>query len=117
MKKSIYFVVKWCISACIALTVLSAFSMVYYNPPIAQPQPEGLTNSKSVPDKKWSYMLEGAGHGTMDSYGYNNSYFRDLSNPDVVFLGSSHLASVEVPEKSNCIYLLKNKNDDVFSDT
>ena len=111
MKKTILFICKCFVAAVISLVVLSLVSMVYYNPPIAAEQPDGITNHKYVPDAKWSFMLEGYGNGKTDNIGYNNAYYSDSSNPDIVFVGSSHLEGLQVPQDYNCVYLLNQMFD------
>ena len=117
MKKLFQYMCKCFIAAVISLIVLSLFSAVYFNPPIATQQPDGITNFKYIPDSKWSYMLEGFGKGKTDDTGYNNAYYSDCSNPDIVFAGSSHLEALQVPENANCVYLLNEMFDKDNVDT
>lgn len=91
MKRTFFYICKCIVAAVISLVILSLLSMVYYNPPIAAVQPNGSTNFKYISDSKWSCMLEGFGKGKTDHTGYNNAYYEDVSNPDIVFVGSSHL--------------------------
>ena len=102
---------KCCIAGVISLIVLSLFSAVYYNPPIATVQPDGVTNYKYVPNTGWSYMLEGFGHGKTDSTGYNSAYYSDATEYDIVFAGSSHLEALNVPSDANFVYLLNEMLD------
>ena len=117
MKKILLYICKCFVAAIISLVVLSLLSVIYFNPPIAVEQSEGITNYKNIPDLKWSYMLEGYGRGKTDSMGYNNAYYRDLSNPDIVFAGSSHIEATHVPENANCVYLLNEMFDKDNIDT
>lgn len=111
MKKLIGYLCKCMIAGVLALVVLSLFSAIYFNPPIAVEQPEGITNFKYIPDLKWSFMLEGFGSGTTDHMGYNNAYHKDSSEFDIVFVGSSHLEALHVPEDANFVYLLNEMFD------
>ena len=111
MKKVFLYMCKCFIAAVISLIVLSLFSTIYFNPPIATEQPDGTTNFKYIPDLKWSYMWEGFGKGKTDVLGYNNAYYDDCSNPDIVFAGSSHLEALQVSEDANCVYLLNEMFD------
>ncbi len=111
MKKLFLYMCKCFIAAVISLIVLSLFSAIYFNPPIATQQPEGITNFKYIPGLKWSYMLEGFGKGKIDDKGYNNAYYNDCSNPDIIFAGSSHLEALQVSENENCVYLLNEMFD------
>lgn len=112
MKKIVYFL-KCIVSGIISLILLSMFAMVYYNPPVADVQPDFITNNRFVSNSRWSYMLEGVGGGKIDNLGYNNAYYNDLSVPDIVFVGSSHVEALQVPQDSNFVYLLNQKfNED-----
>lgn len=114
MKKFILYMGKCFIAAVISLVILSLLSMVYFNPPIAVEQPDGSTNLKYISNSQWSYMLEGFGKGKTDNMGYNNVYYDDCSEPDIVFAGSSHLEALQVSYDANCVYVLNEMfdNDD-----
>ena len=109
MKKIMCYILKCIISGVIACAVLSVFALVYYNPPVAITQGENITNFKYVPNKNWSYMLEGFGYGTTDDCGYNNAYNKDSESPDIVFMGSSQMEALQVPERNNFVYLLNER--------
>ena len=117
MKNIFLYICKSFVASIISLVVLSLISVIYFNAPIGIEQPEGITNFKYIPDLKWSYMPEGYGKGKTDSMGYNNAYYRDLSNPDIVFAGSSHLEATHVPENANSVYLLNEMFDKDNIDT
>ena len=106
MKKIAAYLFKCIIAGAISLVLLSLFSLVYYNPPIATEQPDSVTNYRFVPNKNWSFMLEGVGFGKTDNLGYNNAYYNDCLDPDIVFIGSSHLEALQVPQDANCVYIL-----------
>ena len=111
MKKITEILFKCIIAGIISITLLSMFSLIYYNPPIAIQQPDLITNFKFKENSNWSYMLEGFGHGMTDELGYNNAYYTDCTEPDIVFVGSSHLEALQVPQNANCVYLLNEKFD------
>ncbi len=111
MKKITEIVFKCIIAGIISVTLLSILSLIYYNPPVAIQQPDLITNFKFKENSNWSYMLEGFGHGVTDDFGYNNAYYTDCTEPDIVFVGSSHLEAIQVPQKENCVYLLNEKFD------
>ena len=111
MKRFLVYMLKCFVAAVISVALLSLISMVYYNPPIAVEQPNGVTNFKYTPDTSWSFMWEGYGHGKTDSIGYNNAYYDNLTDPDIVFVGSSHMEALQVPEDKNCVYVLNEKFD------
>lgn len=111
MKKTVKILFKCIIASTISIILLSMFSLIYYNPPVAIQQPDFITNFKFKENSKWSYMLEGFGHGVTDNLGYNNAYYTDCTEPDIVFIGSSHLEALQVPQEDNCVYLLNEKFD------
>ena len=112
MKKFAAYLFKCIIAGVISLVLLSFFSLVYYNPPIATEQPDSVTNYRFVPNKNWSFMLEGVGFGKTDNLGYNNAYYNECLDPDIVFIGSSHLEALQVPQDSNCVYILNKMFDE-----
>ena len=116
MKKTVGYIFKIIIAGIISVVILSLFSLLYYNPPLATQQPESITNYKFVPKRHWSYMLEGFGFGITDDFGYNNAYYQNLENPDIVFVGSSHMEAQQVPQDANCVYLLNKMfdSDEIF---
>jgi lysophospholipase L1-like esterase len=111
MKRFVLYLCKCFLAGVIALVLLSLISAVYFNPPIAVEQTDGSTNFKYIPNSKWSYMWEGFGKGKIDDAGYNNSYEADVSDPDIVFAGSSHMEALQVPDDANCVYLLNEMLD------
>lgn len=111
MKKTVKFLSKYIIAGVISIALLSLLSLIYYNPPLATPQADLITNFKFKENSNWSFMLEGFGYGKTDKLGYNNAYYPDCSNPDIVFMGSSHLEALQVPQDANCVYLLNEKFD------
>ncbi|MBE7046076.1 MAG: hypothetical protein E7396_01535 [Ruminococcaceae bacterium] len=102
LKKTFGCIFKVILSGSLALFILSAFSLVYFNGPPIIPQPELITKNKFVPNRAWSYMGEGFGYGVTDSLGYNNVYYDDYTSPDVIVMGSSHMEAVHVPARNTC---------------
>ena len=111
MKNLFVYSLKICVAGIISLIILSVFSLVYYNPPVATPQPDGTTNFKYDSNSNWSFMLEGSGYGKINNQGYNSAYYIDCPNPDIVFAGSSHMEALQVPQDKNFVYLLNQKFD------
>lgn len=116
MKRFTCFILKSIVAVFLATVLLSVLSLIFYNPPVTVSQPDRITNEKYKPDKYWSNMIsEGIGYGKIDKFGYNNAYYPELTDPDIVFIGSSHLEAVQVPYNSNFVYLLNEKlhNDSI----
>ena len=107
-------VVHICISGILALMILNVFSLLQDNIPFARIQTDKITNNGYEPNSIWIAMGEGCGFGIRDEYGYNNAYDRNMDNPDVIIMGSSHMEAREVVENKNCVYLL---NDKLFTDS
>lgn len=113
MKKAFIFLCKLAASGIFALLILSAITMLYYNPPIATAQPEKYTNSKFLPNTFWSQMEEGFGFGVINDMGYNGTVDFDPSEAEIAFLGSSHTLASEVPQNKSYVSQLQKK---LFSD-
>lgn len=106
MKKTIGCIFKVVLSGIVALCILSAFSLIYYNSPPTIPQPELITKNRFVPNRVWSTMGEGFGYGITDNLGYNNVYYKNCTEPDVVVVGSSHIEAANVPADANCVTVM-----------
>ena len=111
MRNLFVYSLKCCAALIVSVILLSVFSMFYYHPPVAVQQPDGTTNFKYIPNKTWSYMTEGLGFGKTDNLGYNNAYYNNLTEPDIVVAGSSHMEALEVPQNANCVYLMNEMFD------
>ena len=101
MKKTVLFFCKLAVSGILALIVLSLFAMVYYNPPLAEPQPDKYTNSKFVSGAYWTDMTEGIGYGKTNDLGYNDADNFDPAAPVIAVIGSSHTEALQVPQSKN----------------
>lgn len=109
MKRIVGYLLKCIVAFVIAFVILSLFSLIYYNPPLATEQPDFITNHKFETNTGWTFMLEGAGFGVIDNIGYNNAYYKDCSSPDVVVVGSSHTEALQVPQNANFVHLMNQK--------
>lgn len=98
MKKTVLFFCKLAVSGVLALVILSGFALVYYNPPMAEPQPDKYTNSKFISGGFWSDMTEGVGFGKTNNLGYNDGDAFDPAAPVVAVIGSSHTEALQVPQ-------------------
>lgn len=98
MKKLFLFMGKLAISGILALIILSAFTLVYFNSPISQPQPGKYTNSKLTPNTVWVGMIEGVGYGVTNNLGYNDADPYDPNAPVIAIMGSSHTEALQVPQ-------------------
>ena len=105
MKKLLIFLLKFCISSVLAVTILSLWCLVYYNPPIAIAQPDRYTNNRYQPHSWWADMTEGYGWGSIDNIGYNNAADYDSSLKTIAFIGSSQVQAIQVPQNKNMVSL------------
>lgn len=108
MKRKFLFALKLCISCVLATTILSAFCLVYYNPPIATPQEDKYTNYKFIAGSNWANMTEGFGYGYINNIGYNNHSDYDPQAPTIAFIGSSHTMAMQVPQNKNFVSITQN---------
>lgn len=105
MKKLLIFLLKLGISSILAVTILSLWCLVYYNPPISIAQPDGYTNNRYQPHSRWADMTEGYGWGSINDIGYNNAADYDPSLKTIAFIGSSQVQAVQVPQDKNMVSL------------
>lgn len=101
MKKTLLFICKLAASGILALLLLSVFALVYYNPPVAEPQPDKYTNSKFASGVFWTDMTEGIGYGKTNNLGYNEADSFDPAQPAIAMIGSSHTEALQVPQNKN----------------
>lgn len=108
MKNDVGMVFVWCLKcflpAIIALLILSALTMFYYNYGIRKTNPSGAT------DYVWenhfySVGYEGHAMGFTDSNGLNNA-FPHQDEIDILVMGSSQMEARNVPQKRCTTYLL-----------
>ena len=102
-KKYLVFLIKMMFSGILALIILSLLCLVYYNPPLALPQPDGYTNYKFPLNTSWSFMTEGNGRGTTNSLGYNDLQDPVAGEKAICFLGSSHTEALQVDTEKNFV--------------
>ena len=105
IRKKILFLAKVCISGLIAVAILSAFCLIYYNPPIAAPQKDRYTNYAFTANRRWSFMTEGWGFGKTNNLGYIDSEDSAPAAPDIIVMGSSHTEALQVSSSKNYVAL------------
>ena len=105
MKKAFTFLLKFCISATLAVVILSLWCLVYYNPAVTIPQPDNYTNNRYQPNSWWVNMTEGYGWGRIDNIGYSNRADYDPSLKTITFIGSSQIQAIQVPQDKNMVSL------------
>ena len=107
LKKYLSFFIKMMVSGVLALVILSALCLIYYNPPMSAAQPDGYTNWKYVPNSSWRFMTEGHGHGTINSLGYNDPQDPTPGVESICFLGSSQTEARQIDQNKSFTSLLE----------
>lgn len=116
MKKAFLFLCKFLLSGIFAVSILSLFALVYYNPPKAVAQPDKYTNSKFVSNTYWSDMTEGMGCGKTNNLGYNEKDHFSADVSVVALIGSSHTEALQVPQNETYTALLQQQLQEAGSE-
>lgn len=113
MKEIIKFILKFIISAFLAIAVLSIFNLAYAYTGIHIDNPTGATDYVWEQNQLKTSMGEGFAWMVMDENGFNNhpEYSRQCqqSGIDNLIMGSSNMEAVQVSQKENVAYLLNEK--------
>ena len=107
LKKYLSFFIKMMVSGILALVILSALCLIYYNPPMSAAQTDGYTNWKYVPNSSWRFMTEGHGRGTINSLGYNDPQDPIPGVESICFLGSSQTEALQIDQNKSFTSLLE----------
>lgn len=87
-----------------ALVILSALMFGYYFMPLRENNPKQNTDYVWAPNTLWASLTEGISYGITDADGFINPEVTE--DPDILFLGSSHLQAMNVmPEENMCALL------------
>ena len=102
---------KWILKALLAglaaFTLLSAICAFYFNVPVRVPSPDGATEYKYEPNRRYFRGLEGFGSGRTNNDGFNN--LRDYTPGEeinVLLMGSSHMEGFCVPQADSAAAVL-----------
>ena len=87
-----------------ALAILSALMFGYYFMPLRENNPKQNTDYVWASNTLWASLTEGISYGITDADGFINPEVTD--NPDILFLGSSHLQAMSVMPGENMCSLL-----------
>lgn len=102
--KPIKAIFKTVLAGLVALVILSALMLGYYFMPLRENNPKQNTDYVWMPNTPWASLTEGVSYGVTDASGFINSEATD--NPEILFLGSSHLQAMNVmPEENMCSLL------------
>ncbi|GHV42304.1 hypothetical protein FACS189490_10990 [Clostridia bacterium] len=90
-----------------AFLVLNLFCVVYYNIPFRTYDTQGMTEYNLHKGSFHSQLTESFGYGVIDKNGYNNAEnLAEVENPQVLIMGSSHIAALYIPQNKNATYIL-----------
>ena len=107
--KLIKSLLKTLLAGITALAILSAIMLGYYFVPLRENNPNQNTDYVWASNTPWASMTEGVSFGITDANGYINP--KAIDNPDIIFLGSSHLEAMHVMQDENMCSLLNDKID------
>lgn len=98
---------KTILSGITAVAILSVIMLGYYFMPLRVENNNQNTDYVLGANRPWSNLTEGISYGITDANGYNNKSVTE--DPEIIFLGSSHLQGMCVMQKENMCYLLDEK--------
>lgn len=107
--KSLKVILKTILSGFTALAILSVLMLGYYFKPLRKTNPNQNTDYIWDANTPWFNLTEGESFGVTDNNGFINESVID--NSDILFLGSSHMESMNIFQKENMCSLLNDKFD------
>ena len=109
---------KWILKALLAglaaFALLCAVCAFYFNVPVRVSNPDGATEYKYEPDRRYYRGIEGFGYGRTNNDGFNN--LRDYTPGEeinVLLMGSSHMEGFCVPQSDSAAAVLNRLFDGV----
>lgn len=91
----------------VSIVIISGLLCFYDILPVHVENPNGNTDYKWPANSIWIKATEGISFGKNDANGFNNKTV--VENPDIIILGSSHMAAGNVMQNENAAYLLSEK--------
>jgi hypothetical protein len=111
MGKPLKFLFKMSVAGCMAILILSAPCLVYYDIPLTVPIREGVTDFTAEPYHRYSNGTEGFGYGRMNNEGYNTLLDYNAQQIDILIMGSSQMEGYQIPQRKIAAALLNNLLD------
>lgn len=109
MKKAILWFIKASIGGLIALGILTAFCMLYFNVPVHSDTIDGVTDYSWEKNKFHSRATEGFAWGKTNNEGYPNQFdYSQNSDIDILIMGSSHMEAFQVAMDESTASVLGN---------
>ena len=106
-------ILKVVISGIISVIIISIIMCFYSITPIHKNNQKGNTDYVWIPNSFWVRLTEGISWGRFDANGYNN--LQVINNPDIIFVGSSHMEAIEVFYNQTACALLNDKLGNKYS--
>ena len=99
--KGIQWLLKACISGCLALFLLSGVTYMYNYTGVHIANPARTTDYTWESNQLKSNMTEGFARFRMDSCGFNNTEPSKKERVDILLMGSSHMEAVQIAPEDN----------------
>lgn len=106
-KETAKWVLKALLAGLTAFVLLCFVCAFYFNVPVRVSNPDGATEYKYEPNRRYFRGLEGFGHGRTNNEGFNN--LRDYTPGEeinVLLMGSSHMEGFCVPQADSAAAVL-----------
>ena len=97
----------------VSIAIISLLLCFYSITPVHIENPKGNTDYVWPAHSIWVKVTEGIAFGRYDANGFNNKTV--IEEPDIIFLGSSHIEATEVMQDENAPFLLSEKLDGKYS--
>ena len=104
---------KTVLAGIVAIAILSGIMCLYDLRPVHHENPQGNTDYVWEANAPWVKLTEGISWGRFDSDGYNNPIV--INDPDIIFVGSSHMEATNVFYNQTMCALLTKKLDNRYS--
>ena len=106
-KETVKWIVKALLAGLAAFAVLCAACAFYFNVPVRVSNPDGTTEYRYEPNRRYFRGTEGFGTGRTNNEGFNN--LRDYKHGDtinILLMGSSHMEGFCVPQADSAAAVL-----------
>ena len=87
-------IIKVVLAGIVSIAIISLLLCFYSITPVHIDNPKGNTDYVWPAHSIWVKVTEGIAFGRYDADGFNNRTV--IENPDIIFLGSSHIEATEV---------------------
>lgn len=106
-------IIRAVMAGIVSIVIISFLLCFYSITPVHIDNPKGNTDYIWPANSIWVKVTEGIAFGRYDADGFNNRTV--IENPDIIFLGSSHIEATEVMQDENAPFLLSEKLEGKYS--